>query len=359
MPPEQTRRWRRSPMSSTPTTSRPCGWRARPWPTTVIPAGYTARFLTADRGWRSMGVTVRAVRDDDGVVVGRVANLRDIQEQVDDRAALSRSERRFRLALESAPVGMAVVDLDRRFVEVNPALCELARPQPGVAARPWCRPTSSTPPTTRSTASSAPTSSPADPPRSPGRSASCGPTARSCGCSTRSACCATRASRCRSCRSSSTSPRPRRPARTCSPWPPTTRSPAWRTGPPLLDEIERARHSAERSGGWTGLAILDLDHFKYVNDSMGHAFGDELIRAAARRIEKVARAGDLVARLGGDEFVVVMRDLHDPTEAGRVAVAPRGGVPQPAVRRRQRRVRVGERGGRRGRRRDGHRRPPA
>ena len=89
------------------------------------PASYTARFLTADRGWRSMGVTVRAMRDDDGVVVGRVANLRDIQEQVDDRAKLSRSERRFRLAMESAPVGMAVVDLDRRFIEVNPALCEL------------------------------------------------------------------------------------------------------------------------------------------------------------------------------------------------------------------------------------------
>ncbi len=282
------------------------------------PAGYTARFLTAERGWRWMGVTVRAVRDADGVVVGRVANLRDIQEQVEDRAALSRSERRFRLALESAPVGMAVVDLERNFVEVNPALCALLDRTPE-----WLL-----------AHGLSDVLDPADDEIDrlvradvlSGRSTS-----------------VTREKRLLRADGSivwvqhsiGLLRHEGEPVSFVSQFVNVTEAKEARedlltlathdslTGlanrAAMLDEIARAQHSAERSGGFTGLAILDLDHFKYVNDSMGHAFGDELIRAAARRIEKVARAGDLVARLGGDEFVVVMRDLHDPTEAGRAA----------------------------------------
>lgn len=87
----------------------------------------------------------------------------------------------------------------------------------------------------------------------------------------------------------------------------------------LLDEITRASSAGLRSGRATALLILDLDRFKNVNDTLGHAVGDALLVAAARRLESVVRAGDLVARLGGDEFVVVMRDLADPTEAVRAA----------------------------------------
>ena len=64
--------------------------------------------------------------------------------------------------------------------------------------------------------------------------------------------------------------------------------------------------------------MLDLDHFKKVNDSMGHATGDRLLVAAAQRLTSLVRGGDMAGRLGGDEFVVVMRDLDDPTEAARV-----------------------------------------
>ncbi len=64
---------------------------------------------------------------------------------------------------------------------------------------------------------------------------------------------------------------------------------------------------------------MDLDRFKDVNDTLGHAAGDDLLIAAAARIETVMRAGDLVARLGGDEFVVVMRDLDDSADAARAA----------------------------------------
>jgi diguanylate cyclase (GGDEF)-like protein len=87
----------------------------------------------------------------------------------------------------------------------------------------------------------------------------------------------------------------------------------------LLDEISRAVSAGRRSGRAAAVLMMDLDRFKDVNDTLGHAAGDDLLVAAAVRIEKVVRAGDLVARLGGDEFVVVMRDLDDPTEAVRAA----------------------------------------
>jgi diguanylate cyclase (GGDEF)-like protein/PAS domain S-box-containing protein len=87
----------------------------------------------------------------------------------------------------------------------------------------------------------------------------------------------------------------------------------------LIDELSRALIAARRSGQPVAVIMLDLDHFKTVNDTVGHAMGDQLLKAAARRLEAGVRGGDLVARLGGDEFVVVMRDLDGVEEAGRVA----------------------------------------
>ncbi|HEY9449916.1 MAG TPA: EAL domain-containing protein [Gemmatimonadaceae bacterium] len=75
-------------------------------------------------------------------------------------------------------------------------------------------------------------------------------------------------------------------------------------------------------GGPTDLfavIFLDLDHFKVVNDSVGHHAGDELLVAVARRLEQCLRGGDMVARLGGDEFALLLERVRDARDAAHVA----------------------------------------
>src|SRR5690606_24974298 len=80
----------------------------------------------------------------------------------------------------------------------------------------------------------------------------------------------------------------------------------------FLDRGEQALSLAERKGGKVGLVFVDLDHFKAVNDTYGHAVGDEVLRRAGRRMREAMRDSDTVARLGGDEFVVLLTEITGP-----------------------------------------------
>ena len=77
----------------------------------------------------------------------------------------------------------------------------------------------------------------------------------------------------------------------------------------LQDQAEQALKASRGSGRFGALLMLDLDHFKNVNDTMGHAVGDELLQLAARRMKSVMRHDSIVARFGGDEFSVLVPDL--------------------------------------------------
>ena len=83
----------------------------------------------------------------------------------------------------------------------------------------------------------------------------------------------------------------------------------------LFDRINQALSHAARDGGSFALVVLDLDGFKAVNDELGHAAGDAILREVSRRLRACVRGADTVARLGGDEFAVVLHGVGNENEA--------------------------------------------
>jgi len=87
----------------------------------------------------------------------------------------------------------------------------------------------------------------------------------------------------------------------------------------LRDRVEQAIQAALRGRTKFALMVLDLDHFKYINESLGHAVGDELLRAVADRLIRRLRATDTVSRRGGDEFILVLPQIDSNESVGQIA----------------------------------------
>ncbi|MEH3054880.1 MAG: EAL domain-containing protein [Patulibacter minatonensis] len=83
----------------------------------------------------------------------------------------------------------------------------------------------------------------------------------------------------------------------------------------LVDRLEQALARDRVDGALTGLLVLDIDHFKRINETVGHDVGDRLLQAVVPRLQSIAEPGDTVARLSGDEFVVVVGELGGEAEA--------------------------------------------
>lgn len=86
-----------------------------------------------------------------------------------------------------------------------------------------------------------------------------------------------------------------------------------------FDRLQDAMARARRQGSKIALMMLDLDHFKTVNDNLGHNAGDLLLKQISERLSGCVREGDTVARLGGDEFTLILPELHDAMEAELIA----------------------------------------
>ncbi len=98
----------------------------------------------------------------------------------------------------------------------------------------------------------------------------------------------------------------------------------------LTNRIEHAIQTAERNKEFLfSVLFLDLDRFKFVNDSLGHAIGDQLLTAVGRRLVEYIRPNDTVARLGGDEFAILLEGIHDCEEAVTVACRIQRDLPKP------------------------------
>jgi diguanylate cyclase (GGDEF)-like protein/PAS domain S-box-containing protein len=97
------------------------------------------------------------------------------------------------------------------------------------------------------------------------------------------------------------------------------------------DRLEHALARGARDGSVVGVLFIDLDDFKIVNDTLGHAVGDQLLVAVAERISGALRADDTAARLGGDEFAALIENVHEPAAVEETAARILSALAEPVI----------------------------
>jgi diguanylate cyclase (GGDEF)-like protein/PAS domain S-box-containing protein len=290
---------------------------------------FEARYRCRDGAYRWLDVTARPVRDPVGQVVGRVGSCRDMHAEIEARRALQRSEQRFRLAMESAPTGMAVLDLDGRFVEVNAELCrmvdrdlewllghgvaDIVHPQDAGldqalrdAVLAGIRPAGDGEIRLRRRDESMVWAHAAigllrEPDGTP-------------------------QSLVAQFVNVTEAHEAREALRFMAAHDPLTHLLNRRE---LLARMSTVVAHAPRGRGHLAVLFADLDGLKEANDAHGHAVGDQLIIETARRLTTQVRDEDLTARLGGDEFVIVLPSVTSVGDALAVARKVNAAMAQP------------------------------
>jgi len=97
----------------------------------------------------------------------------------------------------------------------------------------------------------------------------------------------------------------------------------------FVERLRQAFAATQRGASAFAVLYLDLDHFKNINDTMGHLVGDQLLQQVAERLKGALRETDLPARLGGDEFAVLETDMREPANAGALAAKIQSALSQP------------------------------
>ena len=280
---------------------------------------FQARVHAADGTGRWMDIESRPLIDAEGELLGRVGRLRDIQAQHEAQDALRRSEQRFRTAMESAPTGMAVIGLSREFVEVNPALCALlGRSEQWLLSRGMhdvLDPVDDdldrrlraqilaglSPSLTRDHQMI----------RSDGERVlveqSIGLLHDERGQATAYVSQFADVTEAREAREQ---------LRFLATHDSLTELLNRRE---LVTRIAGVLGQTPRTGVNVGVLFIDLDNLKAINDSNGHAVGDQVIVTVAQRIRSQIRTNDVLARFGGDEFVLVLPAIHSSEDAERIA----------------------------------------
>ena len=287
------------------------------------------RAKVANDGYRWMSAISSLARDADGKVIGRISTLRDVDQQVKDRWALARSEQTFRMAMAGAPQGMAVVSLDGEILQVNQMFCDLVGYDvDSVMGRQefdLIHPEN------------------IDIDLEVRRRLLAGEIEYDI----HEGRLLTRSGRTVWVQHSLALVRGEheKPVFYVSQYQDITQAHADQvdlkyraahdslTG--LINREELSRRAEQtlaqtpRRTGVPALMYCDLDNFKKINDSRGHAIGDQVLQATAERISSVLRGTDQVARMGGDEFVVLLSDVADVEAALAVAEKVRSAVGQP------------------------------
>jgi diguanylate cyclase len=99
----------------------------------------------------------------------------------------------------------------------------------------------------------------------------------------------------------------------------------------LIEKLEAISLRLQRKSDVAAVVYLDLDGFKRVNDSLGHAVGDKVLQIVAQRLQSVARKNDVLARIGGDEFAVLMEDIGSSANAEHAVLRFQQVIAEPIV----------------------------